>query len=94
MNQDIQSLLIDWGGLKHLKIIVARPPKSKAKAAVIRMPTNWKPPCCEGLFDKAGVRLFLPAVKMQSNMAPSVAKIIPSIGYPFRRILGRNSSIR
>ena len=36
----------------------------------------------------------LPAVKMESKMPPSAVKMMPSIGYPLIKILGRNFSMR
>ena len=89
MNQDIESLLIDWGGLKHLRITAAKAPKMRAKEAVMSRQRNWNPPCFPGLSFKDGVLPFLPAVNIESKIPPRVAKIIPSIGYPLTRIVGK-----
>ena len=76
MNQDIQSLLTDWGGLKHFRMTAVRRPKMTARAAEMRRLRNWKPPCWPGLVVREGVRLFLPAVKMASKIPPRVAKMM------------------
>lgn len=77
MNQDMLSLFTDCLGLKQRRIPVAINPKTIPKTAETIRLANCRPPCFPGLSQRAGVLEFLPAAKMESNMPPRVAKMMP-----------------
>ena len=94
MNHNLLSLLVDWRGLKHLRIKAAKSPKINDIIIVINNEANCSPPCRWALTLKVGILSFRPAAKIESKMPPNTHKMIASIEYSFKRIKGKNFSKR